>query len=50
LFPASGKIRQFFMQVEHYQLGSVVLLNAIIYAAIGVSSMLPAFQSPLFDD
>lgn len=36
--------------IEFKEVRNINLLNATIYLAIGVSSLLPAMQSPLFDD
>jgi Ion transport protein len=50
LFTPVHPIRKFFITIEHYQVKNINLLNAMIYVAIGVSSLLPAFQSPLYDE
>lgn len=42
-------MRIFCKKIENYKFRGVNLLNATIYLAIGVTSLLPCFQSPLYD-
>ena len=49
LFSPDNNFRKFMKLIEKYEFQGINLLNATIYIAIGISSVLPCFQSPLYD-
>lgn len=46
IFRQDSRVRRFVKAIELYSIRGVKVINAVIYVAIGISSLLPAFQNP----
>ncbi len=49
IFGPDNKIRLFVKKIEKYEVKGIIILNAVIYLAIGISSLLPALAGPTTD-